>query len=84
MKFYNPFKPHIVQYQDKYLVRRWNLMAWEYKERESFRNEEPHWWNYWEYAIKYCSFNSLEEAIALKDKVWVNPKKTPKVKVVHG
>jgi hypothetical protein len=84
MKLYNPFKAHIVKHEDKYFVRRWYLLAWEYKETETFRNEEPHWWNYWEYVSKYCVCNSLEQARVLRDKEWVNPKKTPKLKVIHG
>lgn len=86
MKLYNPFKAHIVQFEDKYLVRRWNIICWEYKETNTFRNEEPHWWSYWEYVSKYCMCNSLAQAIALRDKEWTDPKKKPKVKmkVIHG
>ena len=86
MKFYNPFKPHVVSFGDKYLVRRWHVLAWEYKEISTFRNEEPHWWLLWEYVNKYCMCNSLEQAIALRDKVWVDAKKKPngKMKVIHG
>jgi len=84
--FYNPFKPHIVSFGDKYLVRRWNVLAWEYKETDTFRNEEPHWWLLWEYVNKHCMCYSLAQAIALRDKVWVDPKKKPKVKmkVING
>ena len=86
MKFYNPFKAHIVQCGDKYLVRRWYLITWEYKETVSFKYDEPFWWSSREYAMKYCFCNSLAEAVALRDKVWVDPKKTPKdkMKVIHG
>jgi hypothetical protein len=84
MKLFNPFKAHIVQCGDKYLVRRWYLLAWFYKETESFRHEEPHWWNSWEYASKYCECDSLAQAIALRDKKWLNPNKKPNMKVIHG
>ncbi len=85
-KFYNPFKPHIVSFGDKYLVRKWSVLAWEYKETDTFRNDEPYWWVLWEYVNKHCMCNSLAQAIALRDKVWVDPKKKPngKMKVIHG
>jgi hypothetical protein len=86
MKFYNPFKPHIVQFADKYLVRRWSVICWEYKETSTWRNDEPHWWTLWEYVRKYCICTSLEQARALRDKEWIDPTKKPKVKtkVIHG
>ena len=84
MKFYNPFKAHIVQFENKYLVRRFNCMIWEYKEINTLRDEKPNWWYLWENALRYCSSDSYQEAVKVKDKVWVNPNKTPKLKVVHG
>jgi hypothetical protein len=85
-KFYNPFKPHIVSFGDKYLVRRWYGLCWSYKETFTFRNDEPLWWCLWECVNKYCVCNSLAQAIALRDKVWIDPMKKPKVKmkVIHG
>jgi len=86
MKFYNPFKAHIVQFGDKYLIRRWNILVWEYKETMTFRDDEPHWWFDWEYIVKHCLCDSLAQAIALRDKVWIDSKKKPKIKmkVIHG
>jgi hypothetical protein len=84
--FYNPFKAHVVQFGDKYLVRRRTILFWEYKETQTFCNEEPYWWLLWEYVNQYCMCNSLAQAVALRDKVWIDPKKKPKVKmkVIHG
>jgi hypothetical protein len=86
MKFYNPFKAHIVQCGDKYLVRKFNGLFWVYKETSTFGNDELRWWLDWEYVSKYCVCNSLEQAMALKDKRWIDPSKKPKgkMKVIHG
>ena len=88
MKFYNPFKPHIVTCGDNYLVRKLSTVAWMwlYKETQTFRQEEPFWWSTWDAVNKHCMCNSLAQAIALRDKVWVDPKKKPKVKmkVING
>ncbi len=66
-------------------MRKWYVLSWKYKETDTFQNEEPHWWLLWEYVNKYCMCSSLAQAIALRDKVWVDPKKKPKVKmkVIH-
>jgi hypothetical protein len=69
MKFYNPFKPHIVQFENKYLVRRLNGFFWKYKATNTHGNEKPHWWYMWEHVSKYCTCGSLEQAMVLKDKV---------------
>jgi hypothetical protein len=88
MKLYNPFKAHIVQSGDKYFVRRLDFPSWVYKEKYSlsFQNatKKPRWWFIWEYVTKYCDCSSLEEARTLRDKKWIDPNKTPKVKVIHG
>jgi hypothetical protein len=81
MKFYNPFKPHIVQFSNgKYAVRRWNLLAWEYKEHITFGNEVIYWWNAMEYVKKWCMIDTLEEAKALREKRKIKVK----TKVIHG
>lgn len=84
MKLYNPLKEHIVQAGDKYFVRKLIFLTWVYKSRNGHRSGEPIWWFIWEYAMKYCECLSLEEARALRDKKWIDPDKTPKVKVIHG
>lgn len=86
MKLYNPFKAHIVQCGDKYLVRKHNGLFWTYKETRTFGDDKPHWWYGWGYVSKYCACNSLEQARALKDVQWVDPSKKSKakMKVIHG
>lgn len=39
MKFYNPFKPHVVTYKKKFLVRRFRLFLFEYLD-----NNDNYWW----------------------------------------
>lgn len=81
MKFYNPFKPHIVQFSNgKYAVRRWSVLAWEYKEHITFNNEVIYWWNAMEYVKKWCMVDTLEEAKSLREKHKIKVK----TKVIHG
>ena len=84
MKLYNPFKAHIVQYGDSYFVRRLDFPIWVYKETMTFYDREPRWWYLWEYVNRWCTCSSLEQARALRDKKWIDPNKTPKLKVIHG
>jgi hypothetical protein len=84
MKFYNPFKAHIVQFDNgKYAVRRW-CVAWEYKEHITLSNEDIYWWNTMEYAKRWCMVDTLEQAQALRDKVHVKKSNANKVVKVHG
>jgi hypothetical protein len=81
-KFYNPFKPHIVQFADgKFAVRRRCFIGWEYKERVTFKNEDVYWWYLTEYAKRHCTVDTYEEAVALRDKVHVkfDPEKVVRV-----
>ena len=81
-KFYNPFKAHIVQFANgEFAVRRWSVLAWEYKEHITFANDDIYWWNTMEYAKKWCMVNTLEQAKALRDKGKI---KAEKVQVIHG
>lgn len=56
MKFYNPFKPHIVQFgSGKYAVRRLTLLVgYQYIDRDT-----TYWWGTDEYVDRYCVFNTL-------------------------
>lgn len=83
MKFYNPFKAHIVQFaaDGKFAVRRWSVLAWEYKGRSALRNESIYWWNAMEYVKKWCMVDTLEQAKALREKGKI---KAEKVQVIHG
>ncbi len=81
MKFYNPFKAHIVQFfNGKYAVRRWSVLGWVYKEHTTYGNDNIYWWNAMEYVKKWCMVDTLEEAKALRDK----RKLKVKTKVIHG
>ena len=89
MKLYNPFKAHIVQTTDKYFVRRLDFPTpvWIYKSSVGLHlllDKKPNWWFSWEYVVKYCPCDTLEQARILRDKQWVDPNKTPKLKVIHG
>jgi hypothetical protein len=79
MKFYNPFKPHIVQYGDKYFVRKWSLTYWTYKENnlKFIRLHGDPWWRTFKFAQLWCSADSLDEAIKIRNHESV------KVKVIH-
>lgn len=79
MKLYNPFKAHIVQSADgRYAVRRHCLIGWEYKDNGKVSCSTA-WWYVLEYAKKWCFVDTLEEAIALRDKL-----KKEQFKVIHG
>lgn len=84
-KFYNPFKAHIVQFANgKFAVRKLCVFAWEYKEHTTFEYEDVYWWNHIEYANKWCTVDTLEQAIALRDKVHIKKVKPTKVVKVYG
>lgn len=80
-KFYNPFKPHIVQFANgKFAVRRRIFIGWEYKERTEFNNSDcEYWWYKVEYVKKYCMVDTHEQAVILRDKT--NRKSMEVVKV---
>lgn len=85
MKFYNPFKAHIVEFTNgKYAVRRWRL-AWEYKERLIFGDDDFYWWYSMENVKNWCMVDTLEQAAVLRDKVHVKSSPpTTKVLKVYG
>ena len=85
MKFYNPFKPHVVQFANsKFAVRRLSFSGWEYKECATNPREDVYWWNWIEYTHSWCSVYTYEQAVALRDKVHVKEPKPMKVVKVHG
>jgi hypothetical protein len=79
MKFYNPFKAHIVQYCDKYFVRKWSLLGWVYKENnlKFIRLDEDPWWHTFALAQRWCAADNLDEAIKIRNQEVV------KMKVIH-
>lgn len=74
MKFYNPFKAHIVQTEDDFFIRKFHLetLQWQYLERYG---------DYWYFeAIRWlCSFKNIDAArhalLQLKAKVKVEKSK---------
>ena len=59
MKFYNPFKPHIIEDNvGRFYIRHWNT-GWMYLERETF----DRWWVSTENAINLCSYQNQAPAI---------------------
>ncbi|ASJ79230.1 hypothetical protein P26059A_0078 [Curvibacter phage P26059A] len=63
-RFYNPFKPHIVQFSnDEYAIRRWAL-GWEYLDTDIRGSYAGYWWGGEFRALKYCSFTKLDSAKA--------------------
>jgi len=61
MQLYNPFKPHIVQFNNgKYGVRKLSpilLFGWMYFDQQSAN----YWWSTEEYIPKYCISETLEK-----------------------
>ena len=57
MKFYNPFKWHIIEHEGLFLVRRYSfLFCWEYLDCL------PMTTNTWKFSLRYATFLTLEEA----------------------
>lgn len=88
MKIYNPFKPHIVEFQNgKFAVRRYEFLCWTYKGHTIFpRESESHWWFVHEYVVKHCMVDTLEEAKVVMNLEKPKVKKVDEfdVKVIHG
>jgi hypothetical protein len=88
-KFYNPFKPHIVEFESsKFAVRKWDNFGWVYKEHTTYEKETRiSWWMDYGCAQRWCFVDSLQEAVALLNKTWdKNKEKINSMKVVevHG
>ena len=64
MKFYNPFKPHIIQdTEGRFFIRYWDAL-WLYIDRDGSGN----YWFSEEVAIDRCAYQSQTQAvIALKE-----------------
>ena len=64
-RFYNPFKPHICQFNNgEYSVRRWSFLGWEYLDTDITGSYAGYWWTGVQRALKYCSFTELVNARA--------------------
>lgn len=58
MRFYNPFKPHIIQVSDNcWMIRKLTVFGYEY-----FDREHGHWWLTPRFIIKYCQIPTKQEA----------------------
>lgn len=63
-RVYNPFIPHIVQFKNgKYAVRRMTIFGWFYCDK----NDYTEWWPI-EFAKKYCTVDTIEQAVYPFDK----------------
>ena len=77
MKFYNPFKPHIVETEDgKFAIRELRLW-WQFWDRK-----DKYKWSSRQWIKEWCLFNTLDEAKAKLQKHYESKKKL-KFKVVH-
>ena len=84
-KFYNPFKPHVVQFSNgKYDVRRWSILMWEYKDHTTLAKEDVYWWSNIDFTFNWCCVDTYEQAAVLRDKVHVKAPRLMKVEKVHG
>ena len=63
MKWYNPFKPHLVQVGEYYFVRRWRFIYWEGFDCSG----GMYWWMTDGYKQKYCWTKDLSAAQKLLD-----------------
>ncbi len=89
MKFYNPFKAHIVEFADgTFAVRKrgWLGFVWMFKDRNGWSmtsTSEIQWWL--EDHVKHCKVRTYDEAVNVMEmskQPKVNPHKV--VKVYHG
>ena len=79
-KFYNPFKPHIVETEDgKFAIREFSLLGlgWDFWDRQ-----DKYKWSLKRHIKYWCLFNTLDEAKAKLQKHYESKKKL-KFKVVH-
>lgn len=64
MKFYNPFKPHIVQVGvEGYAIRVSSLLFWSYLDKEDV--DKRYWWNKPLHVKKWCLLDTYEDAAIL-------------------
>lgn len=87
MKFYNPFKPHIVEFADgTFAVRKrgWLGFMWTYKDRNGWSystTSDIQWWlnDY----LRHCKVGTYDEAVKVMS---MSKKSKPAkvVRVVHG
>lgn len=72
MTIYNPFRPHLVELDGKFAIRKLTFtFAWQYLDRDS-----DCWWQTYEYYIKNCFYdNPLEPRLKLEER---SKKKTGK------
>jgi hypothetical protein len=84
MKFYNPFKPHIVSFGEYYAIRKlcWYglfVFQWEYLDTYDNWGYDKWWWTYPSLHFEeYCKINTVAQAKELldKNKPLVIPKST--------
>lgn len=84
-KFYNPFKPHVVQFANgKFAVRKLSILMWEYKEHTTYARNDVYWWHSINDSFNWVCVDTYEQAAVLRDKVHVKSPPPLKVVKVHG
>lgn len=72
MKFYNPFRPHVVELSNgKFAVRRLGDSGWKYFDNQRHRAEH-YWWCDLQFAHNFA-VDSLEHAQELCELAITNP-----------
>lgn len=82
-KFYNPFRPHIVEFDNgTFAVRKLTLIGWAYYDNQKIGKDNDYWWSSFsnDTAVLYYTAESLDMAITLLE--MLNLRKTIKSKRV--
>lgn len=72
MTIYNPFRPHLVELDGKFAIRKLKFtFAWQYLDRDM-----DYWWTIYEFILRHCFYdNPLEPRLKLEK---MSKKKTGK------
>lgn len=78
MKFYNPFKPHIVEFVDnKFAVRKLSATGWEYYDNQKFTKDD-YWWSSPKFT-RWFEVTSLLEAQKVLSQIKPKDKKVLRI-----
>ena len=84
MRLYNPFKPHVVEFEDgTFAVRKFSLMHFGFVYHDATKPRMEYWW-YFQSHIHNAKMSSYSEALKLYRELGpiVNPNKVKRV--LHG
>jgi len=84
MKLYNPFKPHVVEFEDgTFAVRKFSLIDFGFVYRDATKGKLDHWWRC-QSDFHYAKMSSYSQALKLYWELGsiVNPNKVKRV--LHG